>query len=142
MKVIFPFEEGKSSIVERIRRPVAHVEFHHLKQDIWQPLTLIIDSGADYTLLPKFIAEPLGIQLSQHTYPLKTFGIGGGQKVYFLKQKVRIRLSGLQSEIRLGILDSDHVPPLLGRLDFFATFRIVFEGNKTIISPLQSSLLS
>jgi predicted aspartyl protease len=134
VKVSFPFEEGKSSIVGKIRRPVANVEFLHFKEKIWQPVSLIVDSGADYTLLPKFLAEPLGIDLRKDTTAVQTQGVGGNQEVYFIKHKMAVRLGKNQIQIRFGILNSNHVPPLLGRLDIFESFRITFYRSRTIFS--------
>lgn len=47
---------------------------------------MIIDTGADYTLLPKYFSVRLGVRLKQDCQVFKTAGIGGEEKVYFFKR--------------------------------------------------------
>lgn len=44
---------------------------------------MIVDTGADYTLLPRFMAEKLGINLEKDCKDFTTFGVGGGRKSLF-----------------------------------------------------------
>jgi len=134
MKITFPFEEGKSSIVGKIARPVAHIDFFSIRSNVPQPVTLILDSGADYTLLPRFLASPLEVDLLRDTRKIHTRGVGGDARVYFLKKKINIKVGSVISEIHIGFFNSNSVPPLLGRLDFFDQFRILFENRRTTVS--------
>ena len=72
---------------------------------------MIIDSGADYTLLPRNYMEELGIIKGLDTTTLSTFGVGGGSKVYLLKNKIRVKLGKWERDIPLGFLESNDVPP-------------------------------
>ena len=44
---------------------------------------MIVDTGADYTLLPRFLAPVLGIDLNKDCQKLKTSGVGGEERVFF-----------------------------------------------------------
>lgn len=131
MSVNFKFKEYSSGVFGTVRRPIAEVSFQHQKSKLWQPITLLVDSGADYSLLPHFLAYPLGINLVTDCKMIITQGVGGTSKVYLLKKKIKVKLGQFKREIPLGFLSNDEIPPLLGRQEFLETFRVVFENFNT-----------
>lgn len=126
MPVTFKFKEYDSNIFGSVRRPIAEVFFKHQRDRSWQPITMIVDSGADYTLLPKFLATSLGVNLLKDCRIITTQGVGGHSKVYLLKKKIEVRIGEYERKIPVGFLNSDSVPPLLGRQEFFETFKVLF----------------
>jgi len=137
MVVSFPFKKEKSSLLGTIYRPIAVVLFQHKKTAVFKPITMLVDTGADYTLLPRFLAFNLGINLAKDCQKLKTSGVGGKETVFFVKEKVKIKIGNWQRKIPLGFLDNDFIPPLLGRQGFFETFKTIFEARK--LTFIQSS---
>lgn len=131
MSVTFPFKEYNSGIFGKIKRPVAQVQFQHQKDQTWQPIEMLVDTGADYTLLPQFLAPILGISLSRDCKNTSTQGVGGQSKVYLLRHKIKIKLGSINREVPIGFLENDSVPPLLGRQEFVETFKVVFEKFTT-----------
>lgn len=131
MPVIFRFKEYPSSIFGITRRPIAEVQFQHKNKIRWLPITMVVDSGADYTLLPKFLASALGISLKKDCKIIETRGVGGESIVHLLKGRINIRLGEYKRKIPVGFLVNDKIPPLLGRQEFFETFRVVFERFHT-----------
>lgn len=127
MAVSFPFKEEKSSIFGVISRPIAEVLFKNIREDVWQPVTMIVDTGADYTLLPKFFASTLSINLMRDCRLITTQGVGGSSKVYLLKRPLQVRIGAFERRVPVGFLSNDYIPPLLGRHEFFETFRVVFD---------------
>jgi len=127
MSISFSFKEENSPIFGKIRRPVAEVFFKDKKYNIWQPITMIIDTGADYTLLPQFSAKALGVDLTKDCNVIVTQGVGGTSKVYLLENKIDVKIGEYKRQIPLGFLDNDYIPPLLGRQEFFETFKVVFQ---------------
>ena len=127
MPISFRFKEEKSPIFGKIHRPVAEVFFKEKLHNLWQPVTMIVDTGADYTLLPLFLAEELGVDVVKDCQTIMTQGVGGTGRVYLLKNKIEARIGDLMRQIPIGFLDSDYIPPLLGRQEFFETFKVVFE---------------
>lgn len=130
MSVVFPFKKEKSPIFGTIHRPLAQVFFKSKKDAVWQPVTMIVDSGADYTLLPRFLAAPLGIELKRDCREIETQGVGGKSLVYLLKTKLATRIGQYQRQIPVGFVATDHLPPLLGRHEFLETFKVIFENFK------------
>lgn len=131
MSITFSFKEYNSPIFGKIKRPIAQVSFQHQKDGSWQPVTILIDTGADYTLLPRFLASPLGVNLLNDCKIISTQGVGGESKVYLLKKKIKVKLGNFSREIPIGFLTEDYIPPLLGRKEFFETFRVIFEEFST-----------
>ena len=131
MSISFPFKEESSSVFGKVRRPIAQVFFKHTKRDIWQPVTMLIDTGADYTMLPRFLAEPLGVDLNRDCKVIETEGVGGKSKVFLKKTKIQAKIEQYARKIPVGFLAHDYIPPLLGRQEFFETFKVTFEKFKT-----------
>lgn len=130
MALTFSFKREHSPIFGTIYRPMARVYFMS-KKGIWIKVRMIVDTGADYTLLPRDLTHDLKIDIENDCEKLITFGVGGVKTVYFLK-KIKVRLGKWERDIPLGFIDSDDVPPLLGRQGFMETFDTTFFKNHTI----------
>ena len=91
---------------------------------------MLVDTGADYTLLPQAYAAILGINLEKECRPLVTAGIGGAERVYLLPQ-LEMRLGSWPRRIPVGFLDHDDVPPLLGRIRCLDSFDVRFARHQT-----------
>ena len=131
--VIFPFRKEKSAIFGEIARPVAKVFFWSNKRNKWEEIWMIVDTGADYSLLPKYLSWELGVDLKRDCEEHQTAGIGGQENV-FLYRAQKVKLVSWQGIIPIGFLENDDVPPLLGRQDFFEKFRVTFDNHKTTFS--------
>lgn len=131
VSISFPFKEEISPIFGKIRRPVAQVSFKRKKDNTWRSIAMLIDTGADYTLLPHFLSAPLDINLNRDCKVIYTQGVGGKSKVLLLKDRIEVKIGELHRKIPLGFLESDYIPPLLGRHEFLETFKVVFEKFNT-----------
>jgi len=95
-------------------------------------IAALIDSGADFTVVPKDLATILG--LKEETLTTETAGIGG--KVPVKKSRLNFRIIGRREEYPLNIPvlvlqeENSDVPLLLGRNGFFESFHITFQQNK------------
>jgi len=92
----------------------------------------LLDSGADTTVIPKDLAEVIG--LKEKKTDSETGGIGG--KVKVKESKLRFRIAGNRESYSLEVpalvlqdADAD-VPLLLGRHGFFEQFNITFKQNE------------
>lgn len=130
----FPFDEKESSVFGKIRIPIAKVQFLTKKSKKEKMITMIIDSGADYTLLPKFLSEVLEINLKKDSYPMITQGVGGKATVFIVKKPIKVNIGNNNRSIIVGFADNDFIPPLLGRHTFLETFKVTFENFMTTFS--------
>ena len=133
MELKFPFEITSSGIFGPVARPIAKVDFWSDLSSNWVEIVMLVDSGADYTLLPKFYAEDLGIDLEKDCQAYPTFDIGGSETVYVLKN-IKVKLGEWGFNIPVGFLERDNVPPLLGRQNFLEDFKITFFKHTTSFS--------
>ena len=127
----FRFERESSAIFGQIYRPLARVELFSLKTKEWEGVDMVVDSGADYTLLPRFYAQALGVNIKGDCLRYETAGIGGSETIYLLKRKHPVRLGSWKGQVPIGFLNRDDVPPLLGRQGFMERLRVVFDGHVT-----------
>jgi len=130
MDLVFPYQKEKSDLLGIIYRPMASVSFQS-RNNTWVSVRMIVDSGADYTLLPRYVAKRLQIDLEKDCKQITTHGVGGESYVYFLP-KIRVRLGIWERNIPLGFLDGDDVPPLLGRHLFMETFETLFSSSHNV----------
>lgn len=86
---------------------------------------MIVDTGADYSLLPYSASEDLEIDLEKEAQVFKTFGIGGSETVYLIKH-FKIKIGDYELSIPIGFLSRDDVPPLLGRQECLNRFDLHF----------------
>jgi hypothetical protein len=94
---------------------------------------MLVDTGADYSLLPKIYANHLGIMVERDCHVFETMGIGGAERVYLL-QRWPMRLGPWNREIPLGFLSRNDVPPLLGRQACLEIFRVTLFRHRTAFS--------
>lgn len=137
MALKFNFRKEKSPILGAIYRPVARVLFWSKKESAWIAVRMIIDTGADYTLLPRFMAENLGINLETDCKSFSTYGVGGQERVYFFP-KIKVKLGDWKRIIPVGFLERNEIPPLLGRHLFLETFETLFSSNHTVTFSVKS----
>lgn len=131
MAITFDYEKHTSTIFRDVYRPVAQVDFFSQSKKRWYEIWMIVDTGADYTLLPKHFSLRLGIDLKKDCQIFHTSGIGGVEKVYLAKN-IKIRIGKWERRIPVGFIDKDNIPPLLGRQQFFETFEVFFSSNHTV----------
>lgn len=133
MDVKFPFENAGKGIFGHIYRPVAKVTLKSPSVDKSVSIWMIIDTGADYTILPRHFSDKLRVSLERDCVKDTTFGVGGEQTVYFFKGRVKAEIGSLKREIPLAFLDSNEVPALLGRLGFLETFDTEFLKKHVVV---------
>lgn len=131
MVLKFSFKKEKSSILGTIYRPISRVLFWSTDKNSWVAVRMIVDTGADYTLLPRFMANELGIDLEKDCKIFNTYGVGGGERVYFLP-KIKVKLGEWERNIPVGFLERNEIPPLMGRHLFLETFETLFSLNHTV----------
>lgn len=127
MKTSFRFQKIPSELFGHIYRPYAEVVVYG-KNKKPRAITMLVDTGADFTILPRREAAILGIDLSQDCTVHTTYGVGGPQRTYLYKG-LEVKLGETRLKIPVGFLDRNNVSPLLGRHQFLELFKTCFYGN-------------
>ncbi len=97
---------------------------------------MYFDSGADITLIPFTLGKALGFK--ERADEIKQMsGISGAGVPYAVK-KVKMHFNNVMIEAHVAWSLVEGVPPILGRMDVFSKFKIVFdEANEEIrLQPL------
>lgn len=97
----------------------------------YQTLQFVLDTGADFTMLPHHMAEVIGIDLTTCPQGV-SYGVEGeGIKVYM--SKIQIKIGQVELKVRCLFSEKETTPYILGRADIFSIFNITFDNqNKKI----------
>lgn len=131
MALSFPYEKIYNTRFGPVFRPLVKVEFK--APSGWIGIWMIADTGADQTIIPHYLSEKLNIDLEKDCAKEKTFGIGGSQEIFMLKKRFPVRLGKWEKNIPLAVLDSDAVPPLMGRLGFMEKLDTLFSKKLKVV---------
>lgn len=125
MRKCFKFAKETSSSLGIVYRPIAKVGLKDANGDLFE-LSMLVDSGADITILSRRIGDIMGIDVE--TGEEKIFrGIVGEMIAYV--HKIPLFINGKEIETRVAFALSE-VPNLIGRLDIFKNFEINFRKEE------------
>ena len=134
MDIKFDYEDGGMGNFGSIHRPVAKVTFRSPKLPEKTVSTwMVVDTGADYSILPHHLSEKLRISLKNDCIKDTTYGVGGQQTVYYLKNKIEAKIGNIYKMVPLAFLDNDEIPPLLGRQGFLEIFNVEFLKSHIVV---------
>lgn len=126
----FIFKHQSTATLGSIARPEIEIELWSDTHREWQRYSVLVDTGADYTIMPRYVASLLSIAFKRNQLK-ETFGLGGSQKVFFVPE-VRLKVGQAERTIPIGFVDNNQIPPLLGRHQAFETFTVLFNGQKDV----------
>ena len=129
-RVQFKTQKELSDIFGPIWRPVIPVKLRN--QDNILSCEVLVDSGADITLIPKRVGTYLGFTLTNEEEIKELYGIGEGAAPFLIRE-VFIKIGNIEKQIRVGWALIEEIPILLGRLDLFNLFDIKFKQRDEII---------
>lgn len=133
MDVKFDFKNEGENYFGKVYRPIALVSFKTQKTFQWTKILMIVDSGADFSILPKYLSDDLEISFENDCAKDSTIGVGGAQIVYLYKSRIDAKIGSIARKVPLAFFDNDQVPPLLGRQGFLETFDTEFLKFRTVV---------
>jgi len=90
---------------------------------------MIVDSGADITLIPRSLGEFLGFSFTGEKIQ-EIRGIEEGTLPYVTKT-LEVKIGNFKFKCRIGIALIEKIPLILGRLDVFDNFDIEFKQKES-----------
>ncbi len=117
----FPYMIGTSELYGPIHRPSAMV-FIRSQRNNWLPHVMLVDSGSDFTLVPKSVGELLGFRKESHDRVFRAGGIGGW--IWVVKRRAEFKIGRHRFYADIGWAQTDQAPLLLGRADVFDRFDV------------------
>lgn len=100
---------------------------------MWTNTWMVVDTGADFTILPRYLSEDLAISLERDCVKDITSGVGGEQTIYLLKPLLMAKIGNIERKVPIAFFDSNEVPPLLGRLGFLETINTEFLKTHSVV---------
>jgi hypothetical protein len=113
-----------------IYRPVATVIVVH--KEIVIELPLYIDSGADISMIPYRFGKALRLERTARNRIRRIRGIAGRSVPYLVKRLTFI-FGRRKISARVAWSMTEEVPLLLGRMDVFEKFRIIFDERNKVV---------
>jgi len=111
-------------------RPYAFVEIRYGEQSNRE--RLLVDSGADFTVIRKNIGLALGFSLEENEEIKELGGIGGGIPAVFREVEMVIGEYRFSAKIAWALVEN--IPLILGQKDVFDHFNIEFrKSNRQVV---------
>ena len=99
---------------------------------IMEPLTMLVDSGADISIIPKWTGEDLGLRIDENDYIEKAEGING--TVDYVIKNLTFNIDGHIFKAPVGWIQTEQVDDIiLGREVVFDLFDVEFKQADEII---------
>ena len=114
-----------------VKRPRMLLSVFSRMKDIWIPIKdVLVDSGADSTVVPRFIGELLVEDIRTGKYS-EIKGVVPGSVLVAYIHELRIKIGEREFKAPIAVADSNDVPSLLGRIDALDQFDANFiKGEK------------
>lgn len=95
---------------------------------IYRKQRFLFDTGADFTSLPRFSAEVVGIDLSKCKQEIMY--TADNEPMVTFRGKIAINFDGKDLELPCVFTDKDDTPFLLGRAGIIENFEILLSAKK------------
>ncbi len=148
LKYVHPFE------IPRVIR-ILPIRIRSLKNNKWQPdysialgtskitekLSMLVDSGADISIIPRWTGEDLGLKVDENDYIEKAEGVNG--TVDYVIKNLTFNIDGHVFKAPVGWVQTEDVEDiLLGREVVFDLFDVEFrQTDEEIIFKRRSDTL-
>ncbi len=127
----FQYTKKDSRLFGKILAPFICIEALS-RHGLWCGIDkVLVDTGADITLLPKDIGEILVDNVTTGEQALIK-GLGPNELKVFV-HTIKLRVAGKEFETKVAIADSDEAPAVLGRFEALDFFTAEFAKGKELI---------
>lgn len=127
----FPYEQRHDTFLGTQNRPMVTVSFWSPIDKDWHQVLMLLDTGADVTVIPSYLASFIGLDL-QNAKKIQTSGIGGNSQLSIIENvTVSIGVGTKRKQITIPVgVTGERIPPLLGRQAAIEQFGIFLDAKK------------
>ena len=128
----FPYIERESRIFGHILKPMIDIEIFSKTYGVWYGLNeVLVDTGADITLIPKSVGEILVSEIkNKKRAAIK--GITPFELIVYIHM-LKMRVANKEFQTKVAIAESDDVPAVLGRFGALDIFDAAFIKGKKVV---------
>ena len=129
----YKYREKQSKIFGTVLRPLVDIGIWSKINNDWEIIdNVLADTGADISILPRFLAEPLVKDITTGQY-IEIKGVVPNTVLIAFIHPARIRINEREFETKVAFADSNDVPPILGRYEGLDLFEVIYDRGKDII---------
>jgi hypothetical protein len=127
-EIRFKGKKVRTPEIGEIWIPTAEIELITDKKNYF--CEMIVDSGADITLVPRSLGEFLGFSFAKEK--IREIRVIGEQAIPYIIRSINIKIGKYLFKSRIGIALIEEIPLILGRLDVFDHFDIELKQNSKV----------
>lgn len=123
----------KATNIGTLLTPYCWIEIR-TSSGVWRKYKFLLDTGADYTSVPKFMSEIVGQDLREAKQEIM-YTANNEPMITYLG-KIDVRIDNIRINLPCVFTDRNDTPFLLGRIGLIERFEILLSAKKkaTIIS--------
>ncbi len=130
--VKYPYKMEKSATLGRVKRPRISIDIFSLVKNDWVSIDEVLaDTGADLSVLPRFIGEILVNDITTGKY-IEIKGVVPSAVLTSFIHTLKVRVNGKEFVSQIAISDSNAVPSIFGRVDGLDLFNANFSEEKIL----------
>lgn len=131
-EIEFPYIQQESKIFGKILRPLIPIEIFSESSNDWIPIDEVLaDTGADVTILPRFIGEMLVEDITTGEY-MEIRGITPSSALIAFLHQMKMRIGDEEFKLPVAIADSNAVPSIFGRISGLDRFEASFSRGEKV----------
>lgn len=127
MPIEFPYKLKHSHYVKQIFSPYVELKVK-TKEGKFVSHRFIFDTGADFTSLPKYVAEVTGVELEKS--PQEVMYTASNEPMITYHAKLKVCFGEEILDLLCVFTDRDDTPFLLGKIGFIDKYTIILDGRK------------
>ena len=133
LEIKIPYSPNKSDIFDTIPRPLITIKIYSETKKTWIPIyDTLADTGADITLLPRYLGEMIIGDITIGKY-IEIKGIVPNAVLPGFIHTLKLEVFRREFETKVVIADTDDARPIFGRFNGMHLFEATFNKGKHII---------
>ena len=128
----FPYRKEESNVFRTVKRPRIKIKILSEVTNDWEVIDEVLaDTGADFCVLPRFIANMLAKDITQGKY-VEIKGVVPGANLIAYLHNLKIKVGNREFLAPVALADSDDVPSIFGRAKALDLFTANFIKGKKL----------
>lgn len=132
-RVRFPYRVEHSRTLGRVSTPLLSVDvFSPATRSWWTVGNVLADTGSDFTVFPMELGRHwfLDVRAAQRS---EIYGITPDRSLPVYLHDLNLRIGSRRFRCLAGIVDSERIPPILGRYQALDRFSAIYTKGRALV---------